>query len=193
MGPRQLDLGVAHVNTQVSWIKPRCRRWNFRMASWQARNISQLQSEALTYHQLQGLSQLATRDSHRQQDVLRAYIHATSLPKQPWYCSSLRHLPPYLEKRRGRVGGFFNWFWLVHLRIPSKALCDLSVSVYRKHELVSHLGLAEGAAPTSCTAWEEARPLHQEIQVQQKGTSDCIPALINWAAWLKQLKGGRGK
>lgn len=47
-GPQQLDVGVACVNTQVSWIKPRSRRWNFRMALWQARSIGQLQSEALT-------------------------------------------------------------------------------------------------------------------------------------------------
>lgn len=179
MGPQQLDLGVAHVNTQVSWIKPRCRRWNFRMASWQARNISQLQSEALTYHQLQGLSQLATRDSHRHQDVLRATFMLPACQSSLGTALSEDTFHHTWRKGEGELEGFFNWFWLVHLHIPSKALCDLSVSVYRKHELVPHLGLAEGAAPTSCTAWEEARPLHQEIQVQQKGTSDCIPVLIN--------------
>lgn len=50
------------------------------------------------FHQLQGLSQLATRDSHRQQDVL----HATSLLKQPWYCSCPRYLLSSLGKRKGR-------------------------------------------------------------------------------------------
>ena len=66
------------------------------------------------------------------------------------------------------------------------------MSVYRKHELVPHLGLAEKAAPTSCTGWEGARLLHQETQVLQKRTSDCIPAPINKLSSLAEMA-ERGK
>jgi len=44
---------------------------------------------------------------------------------------------------------------------------------------VPHLGLAEETAPTSCTGWEGARSLHQETQVLQRRTSDCIPDPVN--------------
>lgn len=90
--------------------------------------------------------------------------------------------------RKGREETFKNCFCLVHLHIPSK-VWDLSVSVYRKHELLPHLGLAEGAVPTSCTDYytKKGRSYRKEHQIAYESL------LTKWAAWLKWLRGGRGK
>lgn len=125
-GPRQLKLGVAGANTWESWIKPKYRRWNFRMASRQIRSVSLLLSEAVTYHQFQGLSQLATRDSRRQQDVLRA----TFMLPACWSSLGTLHpkthstIPGEKEEERYFLIGFG---WFISISHPRPSVTSLWV------------------------------------------------------------------
>lgn len=191
-GLRQLKLGVARANTWESWIKPKYRRWNFRMASRQIRSISLLLSEAVTYHQFQGLSQLATRDSRRQQDVLRA----TFMLPACWSSLGTLHpkthstIPGEKEEERYFLIGFG---WFISISHPRPSVTSLWVFTGNMSWCPIWIWQREQLPPPA-QGGREPDHYNKKPRSYREGPQIAYqPPLLNWAAWLKWLRGGREK